>query len=330
MDPLDALTTAVVWIDRSDRLRLEVTGPDRLKFLHNLTTNHIKGLTQGRGCEAFVTSPQGKTLGFVCLHALGDRILLRTDRGGLSHVLPHFEKYAVFDEVAWEDVTDRTFELHLAGPKAGALLREIRVDGPDEANLSIVEGQIAGRPVRIVRESPLGVPGLTLIGDRADAKAVTDMILDQGASLNLVALSADAFESLRIGAGTPVFGLDVTEANLPQEIGRDSTAIHFQKGCYLGQETVARLDALGHVNKILKGLRFESEAPPPPGTVLTSEGKPAGTITSTARSLRGGGAIGLGMIRSAKATNGEALRYLLNGEEQTVIVLDLPMQANAH
>ncbi|MEO6810652.1 MAG: hypothetical protein ABI353_16170, partial [Isosphaeraceae bacterium] len=92
-----AVARHVGFIDRSARVRLDVTGPDRAKFLHNLTTNEVKRLPEGQGCEAFVTSPQGKTLGYIQLLADLDRILLRTDPGGLGPVLPHLQKYGPFD-----------------------------------------------------------------------------------------------------------------------------------------------------------------------------------------------------------------------------------------
>src|SRR5436309_10778558 len=98
-------------IDRSDRVRLDISGPDRAKFLHNLMTNEVKRLAAGRGCEAFVTSPQGKTMAYVILHAAEDRILVRCDPGGMERALPHFRKYGVFDDVAIDDRTAETFEL---------------------------------------------------------------------------------------------------------------------------------------------------------------------------------------------------------------------------
>ena len=95
-----------------------MTGPDRAKFLHNLTTNEVKRLAAGRGCEAFVTSPQGKTIGYVIVLAAEDRILVRSDPGGMELALPHFRKYGVFDDVAIDDRTGETFELHLVGREA--------------------------------------------------------------------------------------------------------------------------------------------------------------------------------------------------------------------
>src|SRR3954471_19263680 len=115
-----AATTRAALFDRSDRERLDVAGPDRAKFLHNLTTNDVKRLAVGRGQEAFVTSPQGKTLGYATLLALDDRILARTDPGGLELALPHLRKYGIFEEVTLDEVTARTSEFHLVGPSAEA------------------------------------------------------------------------------------------------------------------------------------------------------------------------------------------------------------------
>ncbi len=100
---LEAIMTHVGLVDRSDRVRLEIIGPDRAKFLHNLTTNEIKRLAVGRGCEAFVTSPQGKTIGYLIVHVAEDKLIARADPGGDVLALPHFQKYGVFDDVSIED-----------------------------------------------------------------------------------------------------------------------------------------------------------------------------------------------------------------------------------
>ncbi len=109
-------------------------------------------------------------------------------------------------------------------------------------------------PVRLMRESPALPRGLTVIGELAAAAAIKDSLMKHGRDLGLIEFDAASFDVLRIEAGTPVFGKEVTDKNLPQEFGRDDRAISFVKGCYLGQETVARIDAIGHVNQVLKGL----------------------------------------------------------------------------
>jgi folate-binding protein YgfZ len=314
--------------DRSDRVRLQIRGPDRARFLHNLTTNEIKGLPVGRGCETFVTSPQGKTLAFISVLAARDELLVRADPGGLELALPHFRKYGVFDEIQLEDVSAATFELHLAGPRVGEILD---ADGEesvaaDELSHAVVE--LGGRSVLVVRESPTGRPGLTLIGAVSDLARLKAWLQEAGKSIGLTELGAAEFEIWRIEAGTPVFGREVTERNLPQELGRDKRAISFMKGCYLGQETVARIDALGHVNQVLRGLRLvDSPTCPPPGAVLEAEGKVVGQVTSAAFSPGWGAPIALAFVRPRHATAGTLLK--VRREEPSfqavALVHDLPM-----
>ena len=326
-NPHRSMETGIGLADRSDRVRIEISGPDRAKFLHNLTTNEVKRLAPGRGCEAFVTSTQGKTIGYVIMLAAEDRILVRSDPGGMELALPHFRKYGIFDDVAIDDRTDETFELHLLGAGAEDLLSRMGCQMPEAMEYAHSPAELAGCAVRVVRESPTGLPGLTLIGDRQGAAAVGEAVRAAGQPAGLTDLDPTTFESLRIEAGTPVFGKDVTEKNLPQEIGRDARAISFVKGCYLGQETVARIDALGHVNQVLKGLVFEPQSTcPAPGSPLESDWKRVGVITSSAVSPARGCPLALALIRTSHATAGTSLRVEIapGTEPITATVSDLP------
>jgi folate-binding protein YgfZ len=293
---LGALGRGAAWIERTGRYRLSFRGPDRAKSLHNLTTNDVKGLLAGSGREAFVTSPQGKTLAFATLLATDDTIWLLTDAASRGSLESHLAKYTVLDEVECSDRTAETVEIHVAGPGAFALLG---VEPGDD--LSHIGLTIAGAPVVVFRESPIGVSGLTVLADAGNR----DRILSAVGSA--IELTTEEFESLRIAAGTPASGRDVTEKNLPQEVDRDQRAIHFTKGCYLGQETVARLDALGHVNRLLRGLVLEGDALPEPGTALRAGGKDAGHVTTAARSIRTGRPIALAYVRTAFLASGTEL-----------------------
>lgn len=324
---LESIATHLGITDRSDRVRLEIRGPDRAKFLHNLTTNEIKRLAVGRGCEAFVTSPQGKTIGYLIILIADDAIIARADPGGSALALPHFQKYGVFDDVTIDDCSSSTFELHLFGPRAVVLAERLVGELPGE-EYGHVTAEIAGTPVRLVRESPALRPGFTVIGDQSAAVSVKECLRAQGRDLGLIEVDAAGFDIFRIEAGTPVFGHEVTEKNLPQELGRDDRAINFVKGCYLGQETVARLDALGHVNQLLKGLVFAAgSACPAPGSPLEHEGKRVGVVTSAAFSPLRNAAVGLAMVRTTHAAAGTCVS-VSSGDGAVVartMVSDLPM-----
>jgi folate-binding protein YgfZ len=325
-DAYQAVSTQAAWFDRSDRERLAVLGPDRVKFLHNLTTNDVKRLPVGRGQEAFVTSPQGKTLGYVSLLAFDDRIGVRTDPGGLSLVLPHLKKYGVFDEVQLDELSARTFEFHLSGPCAEAILRDAGAVLPEPEDLSHRTTPLAEAPVLVIREAPTGRPGLTLIGELADLARVRDQIFAAGEKFGLLEGDPATFEVLRVEAGTPVFGRDVTADNLPQEVGRDARAICFVKGCYLGQETVARIDALGHVNKLLRGLELTEGLVPRPGAEIEHAGKRVGAITSSVFSPGWGSPIALAYLRTPQVPLGARVRVLLANEPiASAMVASLPL-----
>ena len=297
-----SIDLGLVWADRSDRERLVISGPDRAKFLHNLCTNDVKRLAVGSGCEAFVTSPQGRTLGLITILAREDSLLILADPGGLEFILPHFEKYGVFDDVAFSDERGSTYEIHVAGEQSAAWLTLLGAPSPGERELDHVSASLGGSFEVVARESPLGLPGFTLIGPVENRPSLLTG-LDRGP------LAGDATEGLRVEAGTPRFGRDFTVDNLPQEVGRDAQAISFVKGCYLGQETVARLDALGHVNKILRGLDVRTGQVPEPGTALTVGGQPAGVVTSSGRSPRDDRGVALAMVRVKPAPVGAIVAW---------------------
>ncbi len=314
------------FFDHSSRRRLTVLGPDRAKFLHNVTTNDVKKLAVGHGHEAFVTSLQGKTLGYVSLLADEDRILLRSDPENFATLLTHLQKYGVFDDVTLEDVSSETFEFHVFGSGAESILKSLGVAIPPVGDCNHVGAQLGEDTVRVVRESPAGLPGFTIIGPSAAADRVASAIRQGGTEHGVAEVALDLYDGLRIEAGTPVFGRDVTADNLPQELGRDARAISFVKGCYLGQETVARIDALGHVNKCLKGLRFpDAGSPVEEKSEITVDGKKVGTITSSAISPSTGLPIALAYVRATHSQEGTEVSVASSGGTVSAIVYDLPM-----
>jgi folate-binding protein YgfZ len=296
--------------------------------LQNLTTNEVKRLPVGRGCEAFVTSTQGKTLAYVKLLVCSDSILVSTDPGGLVLALPHFQKYGVFDEITLEERSESTFEYHVAGPKTEELICRAGGELPEAVDLAHRHATLGDCPVLVVRDSPTGRSGLTLIGPKSGGVQVLGALRAKGQELGLAELDQESFEVLRIEAGTPVFGRDVTEKNLPQEIGRDDRAINFVKGCYLGQETVARIDALGHVNQVIRGLRLQPSAfCPAPSSVTLAEGKRVGYLTSSAFSPGWKSPIALAIVRATHARPGTEL--IVQGPDANdaavATVTELPM-----
>jgi folate-binding protein YgfZ len=310
----EALTTGAGVAELAGRTLIEVTGADRAQLLHSFTTNEVKKLAAGGLCEAFVTSPQGKTLGHLLIANRGDAFVLDTTPGQAATLIAHFERYIISEDATLRDQTAEQGELLLAGPRAAELLRTLSGAEPAAA---VAQIEIGGHPLLVKRATYLAVPGYFLQTARGELPALRAALEAAGAA----ACGPDAVEMGRIEAGTPLFGQDITDDNLPQEIGRDSIAISFVKGCYLGQETVARIDALGHVNRLLAGVKFTGTTVPRPGLSLTVGDKTIGQITSAAWSPKLTAPLALALLRRAQAKPGTPLTSEL-GE---AIVVALPV-----
>jgi folate-binding protein YgfZ len=289
--------------DLGQRTRIELTGRDRAKLLHNLCTNDILSLRPGQGCEAFLTSVQGKVLGHIYIFCHEDSLVLDTVPQQAEAIERHIDRYIIREDVQLHDRTQETGEWLLAG--SGADLRLSQLAG---GNLPVE--RLAHRAARlgefdaVVRRVDWVLPmGLAIQCNAENSPAVGDLLESSGARR----WSEAGFDAARIEAGTPLYGRDITDANLPQEVARDALAIHFAKGCYLGQETVARIDALGHVNKLLVGVRFWGDQVPAAGTELFVDDKVAGHVTSACRSPSLGAPLALAYVRRGHQQRGTRL-----------------------
>jgi folate-binding protein YgfZ len=295
----ERLTEAMGVIAWPDRTVLEVTGKDRATFLHNFCTNEIKKLPIGSGCEAFLTSVQGKTLGHAFIAAEAERLLIATGAGQASPLLAHFDKYLISEDVAFRDLSDTLCKLMAVGPV-------VRDGLPGAVAHWFAWGGFASLPAQcafVARDLlPLTLETLTAAG--------------------LPHCSPEAWEMVRIEQRFPKFGTDFGEDNLPQELARDAQAISFTKGCYLGQETVARIDAMGHVNQVLAGIRFLPDAKPNLGASLLAGEKIVGKLTSLAWSPKLAAPLGLAIVRRGAAAVGNQLT-LPDGNHATVVELPL-------
>ena len=288
-----ALRDGIGYCDLSGRAQIELTGADRATVLHGLCTNDIKRLGCGDGCEAFLTNVQGKTTGFVNVFCRQQSLIVDTSAGLADEIIPALDRYIIREDVTLVDRSNQWGEVLVSGAQANSLLAS-RFEGPvPESRIGIAEGVIGDFPVQL-RRLPYTSSACFFIC--CDVSQVSD-ILRWLRQADAVECGHDAIHVARIEMGVPIFGQDVTVDNLPQELARDEFAISFTKGCYLGQETVARIDALGHVNRRLLGLRFSGETVPPRGTTITADGKPVAQVTSSCFSPRLHAPLALAFVR---------------------------------
>lgn len=286
-----ALTQGVGVADVSDRSFVELVGADRAKFLHNLCSNDVLRLAPGQGCEALLLNAKGRVVGHVFVYCSPEALVLDSAPGQSEKLLTHLDRYIIREKVELKDESERFAQLLLAGPQAGELLGGLGAEAP-QVWLAHGPAEIAGQPVFVRRSGLTGPDAFTVVCFRPQQEEVLQSLTGAGA----VRCGAEAVEAVRIEAGMPQYGTDATEDNLPQELDRNDRAISFTKGCYLGQETVARIDALGHVNRTLVGLRLAGSEAPAAGAELKAGDLVVGRITSAAFSPKFGG-VALGYVR---------------------------------
>ncbi len=262
--------------DYGPRTLLRLTGADAVTFLHNLCTQDIRAMRPGDCAEAFITNVQGKTLGYVRVFREAEGLLLDSSPGQAQTLLEHFDKYQIREKISFEDLS-HSAQAFVADWDSFATY--LMVENEDElSDRSFKSNKRIGETIAARWE--IAGPG-TGYGIFVDGEAKSKWNMVCGPVQN-AALSDSEVQARRIAAGTVEFGSDVTSENLPQEINRDAQAISFKKGCYLGQETVARIDALGHVNRLLVRLRGEGKLAISASDPITVEGKQIGHITSAA------------------------------------------------
>jgi tRNA-modifying protein YgfZ len=308
-----ALTSGTGLVDLSDRTQIELTGDDRATFLHNFTTNDIRGLQPGQGCEAFALDARGHVLGHLLVFCTPHSLVVDTVPDQSDKLIQHLDRYLIREQVEIHDRTHEWGELLLGGAEAGELLCETAETAP-AGRLEHQRVQFYGQTVWIRRVDMAGPGSFLIAGQRGAIDAISIALTADGAT----SCSPEAFETVRVEAGFPWYGRDISDKNLPQEVNRDRLAVSLTKGCYLGQETVARIDALGHVNKTLHSVRFSGSAVPPAGAELRSGKSQSGEVASAVFSPRLNSALGLAYIRRGHDAIGTKLESDF-GEAEVII-----------
>ena len=314
-----AARSAAALFDLSDRTQIEITGADRAKFLHNFCTNDVRGLQPGQGCEAFICNVQGKILGHVFVFAAPDSIVIDSVAGTAPALLKHLGKYHITEDVSFQDRTPDWGTLFVTGPQAATTLTGLGLPGESLALNAHGAAEWKGSTIYVRRLDWLTLPGWEVVAPR-DQLADLWLALQQAGAKPA---GSQAWQPLRLEACFPVYGVDIAEDNLAQEIARTGKAISFTKGCYLGQEPIARIDALGHVNGELRGIRFEAGPVPAPGTELgmaANATRAVGRITSSAFSYGTNAPVALAYMKRSFDTPGQSVRVAV-GEETVAGVL---------
>lgn len=329
-----AALEAVAVFDLSQRSHLRIAGSDRAKFLHNFCTNDIQSLTSGHGCEACFCNAKGRVLGHATIFATESELWLESVPTGASTLLSHLDRYLIREDVELRDETAGIAEIAVVGPDAVRWLQQSlqSQQPPLDCDLAELTGDRspriwtpteAGDLLAVLSVDWLTVPVILLLVFRPKFAEWWSQLHELGA----YQATAEDWEMLRIDAGWPTYGVDFSDDHLPQEIARNDRCLNFRKGCYLGQEPIARLDALGHTNRELRRLALATDTLPTPGAVLCDRltRESVGSITSATHAPNGSGCVALGYVKTK--WNAPGTEVLLADTSDVVMVRSSTMES---
>ena len=299
-----ALRVGAGLFDASARGKLRVTGSDRARFLHGMVTNRVDGLEEGESNHAAMTDPRGNTLADLWIHDRGDSFLLETEPGLQEKVAANLDRYLIADDVLIEDVTADFAIMGIDGPEANARVMDV-IQNASPSDLTpgrTVTLYHQGAKVEVTAYDPADRAGFQLWIEPGRAVRLWTSLVEAGAR----PVGFEALEILRIEAGIPRYGADVNERATPLEAGL-FRAVDFNKGCFIGQETIAKMHYRGKPRKYLVGLLVERQTVAEPGTPILEGEKEIGRITSCARSPALGQVIALGSVRRGFEVSGTVL-----------------------
>lgn len=274
------------------RSKIFLTGEDRTRWLNGMVTNNVRDLAPGHGVYAFLLNAQGRIQGDLYAFNRGSAIVLDVDREQSAKLLEIFEHYIVMDDVNVEDASNRLTAVGVQGPKTHAVLLAAGIELPDLTPLQLVDLKWRDFEITLLRAEAWKSDAYEVWLDPAHAPALLEALRQSDAK----PVGAATQRLYRMASGIPLFGEDIRERDLPQETGQER-ALHFAKGCYVGQEIVERIRSRGQVHRVFSGFALTAYAAP--GDKIAADGKDVGEITSTAsiQSPAGNTLLALGYLR---------------------------------
>ncbi len=292
-----ALRQGAAWLDLSARGHLVVRGEDRMRFLHAMSSNHIEQLKPGTGCYAFFLDAQGRIQADAHILCREDLFLVDTEPEPFELLLAHLDRHIIADDVTLEDATEATAAIAIEGPHAADVLASLGAPTPPAPHHSVVWGDRVTASL-----SATGANGFRVFLPVSATGEFTSQLEASGA----VRAEPGDVRAVRLEYGRPRYGEDITELSLPQET-QLLHALHFNKGCYIGQEIVERIRSRGLVNRLLIHMKINAAEAPSPGCTLTIGDEKVGRLTSAAVSPELGCVVAMGYVRASHARAGTRL-----------------------
>ena len=310
-----AVTTAAGLHNASYMGRLKATGDDGLDLLNRLSTNKVIDLTAGQGAPTILTTDRGRILDLIGVVNVDEYILLITSPGAQQQVIDFLDKYTIMEDLIIEDVTEESSMFSVLGPDSKAAVESAAgTTLGDLPTYHSVTVEIVGHEVRIVHRPFGDLPSYDILMDTVAITGVWEHLAASG----ITPVGEEAFEAARLNYSVPEYGREISEAYNPLEAGLIGS-IDFAKGCYIGQEVIARLDTYQKIQKHLVRLEFSADATVSEGDVLTDAGQEVGKVTSVTNIPTGLGLVGMAYIRKASASPGNVLELAAPSSGQAEI-----------
>jgi len=325
VDQLKHLREGAGLIRRSELRTLKLSGPDRIRFLNGMVTNDVTKLTPTKSLWAIKTNNRGRVEGLLRMRAQEDALLLDLEASVADRVLGILDQYIIMDDCKIEDVSDQRSVLSVIGPKSDEVLMAVGISSLPAIAADGVLVQTANHT--LIRDKSFGPWGVEFHLPCDEVDAMEQGLIDS----SIVSVTPEALEVLRVESGVVRNAIDLDEDTIPME-ARLEYAIDFEKGCYVGQEVIARATNLGQVNYLLVGLRLDGDGSRLEGAeLLTTEGgKIVGEINSVVHSPSLGAWIGLAYVHRKYESVGTALT-LSKSEDRSIngagTVVSLPFVA---
>jgi folate-binding protein YgfZ len=289
----EALRKHAAWLDLSARGKIRVAGEDRARLLHAMSTNHVQQLKPGDGCYAFFLNAQGRILADVNLFCFEDHFLLDTEPETRHKLYEHLDRYIIADDVALSDETDQIATIALEGPDGASVLSKLNAPLPETTYSTTPWGART-----LARVDSTGAGGVFVFAPIEDR----DGLIGELESAGAIYATPEEATTVRVENGRPRYGEEITERYLVQETGQ-LQAVHFNKGCYLGQEIVERVRSRAQIHRILRKIEIDSTDLPPAGAKFE-----AGEIVSAVLSPTLGKVIALAYVRTPSAEPGTEIK----------------------
>ncbi len=319
--------------DVSYRGRHQLTGEDRAKFLHRIISNDVESLTTGQGTYAMLLTHRGKIIADLNITVLEDTISIDTASENTESLFNELDKYIIADDVELSDVTAETGAIAVHGPKSADLVQSVLgLNGlaalPERHNCVREADGDFKHTIVCVRTDNTGEIGWTLYTAAEALISLWETLMAEGVRFNVQPIGWNALESLRIEAGVPRYGTELTDAVIPLEAELEHT-IDFEKGCYIGQEIVARMKYRGHPNRLLRGLEIDGKPirKLQPNAKVFDGDKEVGWVTSSTFAPTLAKEIALGYVRIAVTEAGSRVQVETSDGRVDATVVRLPFSA---